>query len=388
LKNQSRYIALAICVCLYALFFWWVGIRHLQYQEGWGTFYFSQYFVEDVLSRDGAVNVIRLFLLQFFAIPWHGAAVLILIMTIFTILIMCIESKIVGNKNKLKSLPILSSLISLASAVLLAMFVGNMSFNKTLGLQGEAGKSEEFYRKLSILTRDSQWESIITECNDHAPVGNLLHQNCLNMAFAETGQLGEHLTDQPVVDIRSIYVDEIQSPQIAAMLSDIYFSMGHIAQSQRYAFEANEKMNNQSPRMLQRLIQTNIIYGQYEVAKKYLCVLSETIYYKEWCEEHTKLLNDKAVESNQLLSMKRKCLIKDNRFSGIKGLDNDLLDIARNTQGTPQCKITLNYLGSLYILAGYQQQFISMIDEFAGSEALPKPLPKCFEEYYNHLRNQ
>ena len=34
-------------------------------------------------------------------------------------------------------------------------------------------------------------------------------------------------------------------------------------------------------------------------------------------------------------------------------LDDDLLNIARNTRGTRQCKVTLQYLGSLYILAGY-----------------------------------
>ena len=39
--------------------------------------------------------------------------------------------------------------------------------------------------------------------------------------------------------------------------------MGHIAFSQRYAFEANEGMGNFSPRMLQRLVQTSLISVSY-----------------------------------------------------------------------------------------------------------------------------
>jgi hypothetical protein len=86
-----------------------------------------------------------------------------------------------------------------------------------------------------------------------------------------------------------------------------------------------------------------------------------------------------------MIAEKRKCLFADNRFSGIKGLDDDLLHIARNTRGTRQCKVTLQYLGSLYILARYDSLFVKMADEFSGSEDLSKPMPKYFQSYYNHL---
>lgn len=377
---------LAVFLLLYfsvlVCFFWWIGDRIFQYQEGWNTFYFSKYYVADVFSREGVSALIRAFFLQFYAVPVHGALIMSLAMTSVAILLMWCERKCLG----MTKLPIVSVVLSVVLSVLFAMFVGNMSFNRTLCLLGNEGKQDEFFMRLSNDVRAEQWDDVVGECEANSPINNLLHQNCLNIALAEKGTLGDRLLEQPVVNIASIYVNVISSPQVAALLSDVYYSMGHIAQSQRYAFEANEKMNNLSPRLLQRLIKTNIIYGQYNVAKKYLRILSKTIYYKDWCERYSALLSDKAVESDAELSVKRKCLIADNRFSGVRGLDDDLLHVARATKGTPQCRTTLQFLGSLYILADYKEQFAAMIDEFRGTDELPSPLPDCFNRFYNHLK--
>ncbi len=268
---------------------------------------------------------------------------------------------------------IASAIICLTTAVLLTSWMGSITPRYLIGLGSKDDKTIVTYMRLSNFVRHQQWDEIIKLCNENSPVNNLLHQNCLNMALAEKELLAERLLDQPVENINSIYVSHIQSPEIAGLLSDIYFSFGHIAQSQRYAFETNEKMYNLSPRMLQRLVETNLIYGQKEVADKYMLILSKNLYYKDWRP------------SEKVITEKRKCLFDDNRFSGIKGLDDDLLNVARNTRGTRQCKVTLQYLGSLYILAGYDSLFVKMADEFSGSKDLSKPMPKYFQNYYNHL---
>lgn len=371
-----------ICLLASALYFWWIGIRILQYQEGWNTFYFSKHFVADAYYREGASVVIRVFFLQFFHDPLHGALVMSGITAVMMGLLIWAERRCV----KWMRMPVISFALSLIINIFMAMFIGKMSISKAIGMQNESAWQDEQYMKLSNMVRNEQWDDVVAACDRIAPVTNLLFQNCLHMALAEKGELGDRLFDQPVMNITSIYVNEISSPQVAGLLSDVYYSMGHIAQAQRYAFEANEKMNNLSPRLLQRLIKTNIIYGQYNVAKKYLRILSKTIYYKDWCERYSTLLSDKAVESDVELSVKRKCLIADNRFSGVRGLDDDLLHVARATKGTPQCRTTLQFLGSLYILADYKEQFAAMIDEFRGTDELPSPLPDCFNRFYNHLK--
>jgi len=237
--------------------------------------------------------------------------------------------------------------------------------------------NNEIFKELSYYASHNQWEKIIDKCK-RLPMNNLLFQNHLNLALAEKGILADHLFEQPCVDIQTIYVVGNKTPYISALLSDIYFSMGHIALSQRYAFEANESMKNFSPRMLQRLVLTNLIYGHYGTAQKYLKVLEETSYYKDWAASYKRFLwDDPAVEADPVLGAKRRCLFPDNRFSGIKGLDDDLKQIVLQN---PSHKTTIQYLGSLYLLSKDIPRFKATLETFYGTVALPSILPICFQE--------
>ena len=251
------------CVALLLFFFGYVATPILQYAEGWNTFYYDSDYLVIMLSSIGTAGCIKAFLLQFFAHPWNGTAVMTLLMIVFMSAINFILSRF---KNNFAAC-VVSAVICLISAISLTSWMGNISPLSLLNIGNEKNQTKE-YMILSNHARHKQWDDIIARCNENSPVTNLLHQNCLNMALAEKGILGDKLLDQPVRDITSIYVNQIQTAEIAGLLSDIYFSFGHIAQSQRYAFETNEKKNNLSPRMLQRLIETNLIFGQKEVADK------------------------------------------------------------------------------------------------------------------------
>lgn len=238
-------------------------------------------------------------------------------------------------------------------------------------------KHNEAFKQMSHSLYNGQWQEVIAQYQT-LPAGNLIYQNCLNTALAEEGRLADCLFLQPCFGIQSIYIQGNKTPYISALLSDIYFSMGHIAFSQRYAFEANESLGNYSPRLLKRLVQTNLIYGEYGVAKKYLTLLGKTRYYKQWAKEHERFLwNDQAVESDSLLGMKRRCLFPDNRMSGSKGLDDDLKQIIRQN---PSHSATIQYLGSLYLLSKDLTRFMEVMQEFYATEALPAKLPVAFQE--------
>lgn len=356
-------------MALLLFFFGYVAAPVLHYAEGWLTFYYDSDYLAVMQSSIGTSGCIKAFLLQFSANPWHAT----FIMTLMMIVLMSLLNILLLQFSKKFYIYIISATICLVTTVSMTSWISGISSRYLLGFGSEGEKRTVTYMRLCNFIRHQQWDNVIRICEKNRPITNLLHQNCLNMALAETCLLGDKLLDEPVKDITSIYVNEIQSPEIACLLSDIYFSFGHIAQSQRYAFETNEKMNNLSPRLLQRLIETNLIFGQKEVAEKYQFILSKSLYYKDWKPSET------------LIAEKRKCLFDDNRFSGIKGLDDDLLNIARNTRGTHQCQTTLQYLGSLYILAGYDSLFVRMADEFGGSKDLAKPMPRYFQKYYNHL---
>lgn len=365
----------------------------LSYHEGWCTFYYeSHYILEHFSSYDGICVLFRSFFLQFFAHPYHGAIVVgglvSLLSMVVVVLLWKVLTRFLNNRVSLFVVPLSSLFLCFWFCLLLVSSLCRVRMISLISENTASGRYTLQFMRASHYIRNGEWDNVIDVCKKESPVNVILLQNCLNLAKAEKRELGQTLFDEPCLDIRSVFTSDVENQYVAALLSDIYYSMGHIAMSQRYAFEANEKMDNMSPRLLQRLVMTNIIYGHYAVAEKYLRLLRHAVYYKDWCDGVEQELKQDEIGKDSMFRAKRKCLFEDNRFSGIKGLDDDLLQVARSTRGTQQCRVTLDYLGALYILAGYQSKFAAMVEEFKATGDLPLPLPKCFERYYTHSVNE
>ena len=302
-----------------------------RFPENWHTFYWNVEYLSETLNKEGVIRVLSDFLTQFLAYRWSASLLASLPCAVLSSAISHIICKYVEKK-------VVKYILTTSIALLIAAgsYFGIVSQQE---YSGETGR----FKNLMWSVRCSDWEKIISQSKGRV-VNNLLEQNILNMALAEKGMLDEHLMDQPCRDILSIYVQEFESPYVAAMLSDIYWSMGHVAFSQTYAFQANEKLDNLSPRLLQRLTQTAIVFGQYELAERYLWWLDQTLFYKEWSKQHRALLNDEAVEKDPYYSVKRHCIIEEDRFSGSKGLDQDLSCIVAQN---PDHKATAQFLNAL-----------------------------------------
>lgn len=216
------------------------------------------------------------------------------------------------------------------------------------------------------------WNAVIANYQDTSQTVVFLDIARLNLALAETGQLADRAFAYKQVGPGGLVPEWGQKPEAGALLSDIFFSMGHIALSQRYAFETFEQGD---PRfesgMLARLVQTNLIYGNRKVAEKYLSRLEQEKNWKVWVRNQRMFMDEDPV-----LAFKRGCLPPDDFLSETRGLDEDLKDIVR---ANPGHKSTIEYLGVLYLLECDFDGFRGMLDEFLGTEALPA-LPVSFSE--------
>lgn len=242
--------------------------------------------------------------------------------------------------------------------------------------------------RFTYYLRMRQWDNI-KKLSENMDMSNYLFQVCHNIALAEKGELAEHLLDYPQEGLASIYLsDNITSPDVAMLVSDEYFSMGCIAMSQHWAFEANESMGDVSPYCFQRLAQTNLIFGAYKVADKYLSILDNTLFYNSWADSQRKFLyHDKAIEQDPFLSSKRKCIFPENCFGGQYGIDYDLQRIIDHN---PDYKPAIQYLGSMYILIDDMDKFDALIRRYYKTKALPT-LPKSFrlivDKYHINLND-
>ena len=182
------------------------------------------------------------------------------------------------------------------------------------GMDKYVKRNSDFYKELDYYMRTEQWDKIIEHCSGE--MNNYLYQCCLNMALVEKGELAEQMFILDLQGLQSIYVSWNRLPHVSILLSDIYFSTGHISMAQQMAFETMVSIPNTSgSRTLQRLVQTNLIYGAYPIAEKYIDLLAQTKYYKKWAEEHRRFLwNDEAIANDSLLNIKRTQILNANMY--------------------------------------------------------------------------
>ena len=231
-------------------------------------------------------------------------------------------------------------------------------------------------KKLDYFARTEQWDKTIEECK--GKLTNFLYMCHLNMALANKGELSDKMFNFDQRGPQGLLVQWNKSENISCMLSDIYFTMGATASSQEMAFEGYESaMEDGHPRMLKRLVQTNLIYGTYPVAEKYISILEKTYAYRDWAQSQRKYLyNDEVVESDPILGTRRRMLPDRNSLAMIKGLAGDL---ALFLEKGPANSAALQYLGAMYLLAKDLEGFKALVEKYYGTEFLPV-LPVHFQE--------
>ena len=231
-------------------------------------------------------------------------------------------------------------------------------------------------KQLDYANRQGNWDEVLRL--SQGPIQNYLYLNYLNRALAEKGVLGDQAFAFNQHGPQGLMVGWDKTFSVSLLLSDVYFTLGEIALSQEMAFEANVSVIGAgSPRCLMRLVQTNLIFGAYPIAEKYLRLLEQMPVYREWARQHrTFLYNDAAVEADPLLGMKRRGLPTASDLAGIHGLEHDLLLRAKQL---PEYALPIQFVGVQRLLAKDLQGFHALLDTYYGTPALPT-LPVSFQE--------
>jgi hypothetical protein len=231
-------------------------------------------------------------------------------------------------------------------------------------------------KQLDYYARTSQWDNIIESCK--GPLTNYLYLCYLNMALTEKGILAEKAFAFDQRGGQGLLIPWNKTASASVLLSDLHFTAGTIAVAQEKAFEGYVgSLGYGNPRMLKRLVQTNLIYGEYAVAEKYLCLLEKTFYYSDWAKKHRiYLYNDTEVEKDALLGEKRKGLPETNYLSDPNQVEKDLLAVAEQY---PANRHAIEYVGTGYLLLKNLDTFGKLIDAYYHTDVLPS-LPVSFQE--------
>jgi len=163
------------------------------------------------------------------------------------------------------------------------------------------------------LVRRHQWDAIIEKAEKQHP--DLPMSVCAtNLALGMKNVLGvrafqfyQHGTE----GLLPVFERDYTSPLLTG---EAYYHLGLINTAQRYAFETMEAIPNynKSGRVVKRLAETNLINGQYEVAKKYLQMLSKTIFYRKWAVEILGLIAEpEKIDSHPVYGRMRQIRLQD-----------------------------------------------------------------------------
>lgn len=272
-----------------------------------------------------------------------------------------------------KNRPPLSIRRKIFEGSLQIMFLAGVAW---LGIRLYRDSASAPMKEIDYYTRTQQWDRIIQKCQ--GSLSNYLYICSLNMALAEKGELADRMFTFDQRGVQGVLLPWNKSAVVSTLLSDIYFTIGDIALSQEMAFESYVSTTGEgNPRMLQRLVQTNLIYGAYPVAEKYLDRLSHTFYYHQWAELHRKFLyNDDAVANDPLLGQKQKNLLDDNRLFHASRIVTDLQSLIENN---PSNLAPIHYLGALCLVSKDLGNFKNIVEKYYGTPLLPI-LPLSFQE--------
>ena len=163
------------------------------------------------------------------------------------------------------------------------------------------------------LVRIKDWNGIIAKAEKKTP--DLPMSVCAtNLALAITNQLGDRAFDFYQRGREGLLPPFERNFTSAQLTGEIYYYLGLINTAQRFAFESMEALPNynKSGRVIKRLVETNMINGQYAVARKYLQLLEKTIFYRPWAEKTLALLqNPQQIDQHPVYGWLRKVRLQE-----------------------------------------------------------------------------
>ena len=226
----------------------------------------------------------------------------------------------------------------------------------------EFGFSQKKYDLIEYdyLVRVRDWQAIIAKAEKKSP--DLPMSVCANnLALAMTNQLGERVLDFYQRSSEGLLPKFERNFATTQLTGEVYFHLGLVNTAQRLAFEAMEAIPNynKSPRVIKRLAETNLINGEYDVARKYLQILEKTIFYRPWAKRTMAMLGDeKAIDAHPLYGKMRQYRLQEDFLFSEQELDKICGQLFMHNQ---QNTMAMQYLVMTPLLDGDAQRFMAYV---------------------------
>lgn len=193
------------------------------------------------------------------------------------------------------------------------------------------------------LVRSGNWSGIIEKAERKMP--DLPMSVCAtNLALGMKGQLGDRAFEFYQHGIQGLLPEFDRTFSTWMLVGEAFWQLGLVNTSQRYAFESMEAIPNyaKSGRAIKRLAETNLMNGQYDVARKYLKMLEKTVCYRKWAKRTMSMLGDeKAIQADPVYGKLSQLRLRDDFLYSEKELDKMMGQLVMQN---PKNGLALQYL--------------------------------------------
>ena len=259
------------------------------------------------------------------------------------------------EKSSVAKYSLSSFLFPLSSFILVSVVMGTLVWKN-------ANFKAEKVMQYDFMACHQQWNRILETVNAEKP-NNQIGVTVQNLALAMRGMLLAHMFDYHQNSIHGLLPDVKTDATSPMPTAEAFYQLGMINVAQRTVFEAQEAILDfqKSGRCYKRLAQTNLINGQYEVARKYLMALQKTLFYRDWANETLPLLwNEKAIASHPEYGRLRQCAYNED-FYFSDHVTPEMLESLyyRNTDN----RMAYQYLLAYCMLTGDQERYNRIISK-------------------------
>ena len=225
-----------------------------------------------------------------------------------------------------------------------------------------------------FLVRTEQWDKIIEKA-EKKPATTPLSVSCVNLALSQKGVLADRLFEFYQNGGEGLFPTFTRDMISPVSTAEIFFRLGMVNDAERYMFEAQEAIPNyrKSARLTRRIIECEIINGNYQVAAKLLRRLQKTLFYSNWANQMMALLgNEKAINRHPIYGKLRKYREKKQDFLfSDQEMDQMLGLLFLNDNHN---KMAYEYLMCYELLQRNMEKFVQYypLGRFVGYDHIPR----------------
>ncbi len=293
---------------------------------------------------------------------WQYLPILAIIITVVILFVMAKNSE-AGNKSPV--------ILAVGILVLIAALIS--------GVYLKADFTMEKILRLDFEANHERWDKV-NELADKYKMHNNLSAYYSNMALSKLGRLPEELMDhyQPIATGLFIPVNANENYLTITMSNEVYWQLGDVNASQHSALLGmifSPRAGNS--RLMKRMVEINIVNGQYAAAQKYIGILEKTMFHHKWAAGMEKYLyNESECSKTGWITSKRNIIPS---MDLLKKGNEYITTLRMLADNHPDNRMAVDYLLCYHLLSKDIHSFLTDFEKYYRSDNTPL-LPKVYQE--------